>query len=52
MMEAGNRTVQETRHTDSAVPVELGISSGNRVEITSPELELPVATLGNHLLTD
>ena len=34
------------------VPVELGISSGNRVEITSPELELPVATLGNHLLTD
>ena len=24
MMEAGNRTVQETRHTDSAVPVELG----------------------------
>ena len=34
------------------VPVELGIASGNRVEITSPELDRPVATLGNHLLTD
>ena len=34
------------------VPVELGIASGNRVEITSPELDRPVATLGKHLLTD
>ena len=34
------------------VPVELGISSGNRVEILSPDLKRAVATLGNHLLTD
>ncbi|MDR0933340.1 MAG: efflux RND transporter periplasmic adaptor subunit [Victivallales bacterium] len=34
------------------VPVETGISSGNQVEITSPAINSPVATLGNHLLTD
>ncbi len=34
------------------IPVETGISDGGRVEVVSPELTLPVATLGNHLLTD
>lgn len=34
------------------IPVESGIVTGDRVEILSPALELPVITLGNHLLTD
>ena len=34
------------------VPVTIGISDGNRLEITAPELERPVITLGNHLLID
>ena len=34
------------------IPVELGITAGNRIEITSPAITRPVATLGNHLLTD
>ncbi len=33
------------------VPVEVGISSGERIEILSPAVEKPVITLGNHLLT-
>lgn len=44
--------IDPEKRTARFVPVELGISSGNRVEITSPELTGPVATLGNHLLTD
>ena len=44
--------IDPEKRTARFVPVELGISSGNRVEITSPELAGPVATLGNHLLTD
>jgi len=34
------------------VPVETGITAGERIEILSPELRDPVVTLGNHLLTD
>jgi len=34
------------------VPVETGITTGERIEIVSPELREPVITLGNHMLTD
>ncbi len=44
--------VDEDTHTASFIPVETGITEGDRIEITQPDITGMVVTLGQHLLED
>ncbi len=44
--------VDEDDHTAAFIPVETGITEGERVEITHPDISGMIVTLGQHLLED